>query len=82
MFSVIIFDRSIGVLLKHLRVQASRVSTGISFHEFRAEYLKPLLQVPYLVLGFEDHGNFLFYILSALILAQIYSKDFQGLSYS
>ena len=27
--------------LKHLRVEASRISTGISFHNFKAEYLKP-----------------------------------------
>ena len=43
--------------LKHLRVEASRISTGISFHNYRAEYLKPFLDVPYLGLGFEDHGN-------------------------
>ena len=28
-------------LLKHLRVQASRISTGTSIHNFNAEYLKP-----------------------------------------
>ena len=66
--------------LKHLRVEASRISTGISFHNFKTEYLKPFLHVPYLVLGFEDHGNSLFHILSGLILIQIYPKDFQGLT--
>ena len=28
--------------LKHLRVDASRISTGISFHNIKAEYLKPI----------------------------------------
>ena len=27
--------------LKHLRVAASRISTGVSFHNFKAECLKP-----------------------------------------
>ena len=27
---------------KHLRVEASRISTGISFHNFTSEYLKPV----------------------------------------
>ena len=27
--------------LKRLRVEASRISTGISFHNFKAGYLKP-----------------------------------------
>ena len=86
MFSVIISDQPIDMLLifflKLLRVAASRISTGISFHNFIAECLKPFLHVPYLVLGFEDHGNSLFHILSSPILAQIYPKDFQGLTYS
>ena len=68
--------------LKHLRVGVSRISAGASFHTFRAECLKPFLRVPYLVLGFEHHGNSLFHILSALISAQSYPKDFQGLTYS
>ena len=68
------------LLLKHLRVEASRISTGLAFHNFKAEYLKPFLHVPYLVLGFEDHGNSLFHILSGLILTQIYPKDFQSLT--
>ena len=67
--------------LKHLRVAASRISTDVSFHTFIAECLKPFLHVPYLVLRFEDHGNSLFHILSASILAQIYPKYFQGLTY-
>ena len=65
MFSVIIFDQPIDVLsflFKHLRVEASRVLTGVSFHNFRAEYLNPFLHVPYLVLRFEDHGSSLFHI--------------------
>ena len=48
MFSVIISDQPI-FLLKHLRVAASRISTGVSFHNFIAECLKPFLHVPYLV---------------------------------
>ena len=30
---------------------ASRISTGVSFHNFIAECLKPFLHVPYLVIG-------------------------------
>ena len=91
MFSVIIFNQPIDVLsiffLNHLRAEASRISTDASFHNFRAEYLKPFYARSVFshensVLGFEDHENSLFHILSALILAQIYPKDFQGLSYS
>ena len=42
--------------LKHL-IEVSRISAGVSFHNFIAKCLKPFLHVPYLVLGFEDHGN-------------------------
>ena len=66
--------------LKHLRVVESRISTGISFHNVKDEYLKSFLHVLYLVLGFEDHSNSMFHILSGLILAQFYPKDFQGLT--
>ena len=87
MFSVSIFDQPIdGVLisfLKHLRVEASRISIDVSFRNFRVEYLKPFLHVPHLILGFEDHGwKFLVSYLSALILTQSYPKDFHGLTYS
>ena len=42
---------------KHLRVAAFRIPTGVSFHNFKAEYLKPLLHVLYLVLGFERNDS-------------------------
>ena len=57
--------------LKHLTVAASRISTGVSFHNFIAECLKPFLHVPYLFLGFEDHGYSLFHILSLRHLNQM-----------
>ena len=65
MFSVIISDQPIDMLyffLKHLRVAGSRISTGVSFHNFIVECLKPFLHIPHLVLGFEDYGNSLFRI--------------------
>ena len=71
---------AVNFFLKHLRVKASSVSTGVSLHNFRAKYVKPVLHVLHLVLGFEDHGNSLFHILSGLILTQIYPKDLQGLT--
>ena len=63
------------ILLPLFRAVVKFCSTNRLFKYF----LNPFLHVQYLVLVFEDHGNSLFYILSPLILAQIYPKDWLNL---
>ena len=45
--------------LMHLRVEASRISTGISFHNFKAEYLKPFFAHSVFSLGIWRSWQFL-----------------------
>ena len=51
------------VFFNQLRVDASRTSTGVLFHDFIAEYPKPFKLFLCLVLGSEDLCSFLLQLL-------------------